>query len=176
MNALLLALLLTADPPRFLGGVEPHPLDTLGPVDERPSVAACSVDTLRESVSCVLDGRALLPKSEGDRQRMAKDNVAVALGLGEALCRERAAALDADGKEQAGRFQGCVTRVRQALKTCSLDGAEALLDADSRFSSLAQACYVGLAAAAQRTSVPDPPAPRPVVPANASSLSEVKQL
>lgn len=158
MTALLLALALAADPPRYLGGVPPHPLDTVGPVDERPSGSACSVDTLRASTRCLFDGRAVAAQGESDRQRQAQDNVALAVALGEALCRERSQALDAEPREQSARYQRCLKQVRAVTKVCSLDGAEALLDAERLFSVRAQRCYVGLAEATQRVSSPEAPA------------------
>jgi hypothetical protein len=154
-------------------------MDQPGPVDDRPSVSACSVETLRTSVGCLLDGRPAVASGEADRQRQARDNVALGLSLGESLCRERASGLDAEPKEQAARFQTCLGRVKLATRACALGGAEALLDAEGHFSTRAQSCYVGLAEAAQRVTVPDAPPPPPAArpePPPSRTLSEAKQL
>ena len=157
ITTLMVALAFSADPTqpgRYQGGARPTPLNAPGPVDERPSVIACSVDTLRTSVQCLFDARPLAAAdSPAARTRQASDNKAAAQLLGDKLCRARVETLDLTDQERLARLQGCLSRVKAALPVCTLEGKEALLDADSQFGAQGQACYVALAEAAQRVSV-----------------------
>jgi hypothetical protein len=146
--SLLLVLLLAQAEPRYLGGAQPHPLNEVGPVDERPSVAACSLETLRSGRSCLLDGR---PAPATDHASQLRSNVKIAREVGESLCRSRQAGAP-DDPEAA--LRACLARVERAASGCSLDGAEPLLDADGHFSQRAQPCYANLATAIQLTVVP----------------------
>jgi hypothetical protein len=170
----VLTMALAADPTepaRYLGGAKPTPLNAPGPVDERPSVVSCSVETLRTSVGCFFDGKPLAaPENDAARTRQATDNRAAAQLLGEKLCGHRVQAVDTTDKDRLVRLQACIARVKAALPACSLEGKEALLDTESRFSPLGQACYVALAESAQRVSVAaaDPePQPTPDAPKRA---------
>lgn len=176
LASFVLALALAADPPaeptRYLGGAKPTPLNAPGPVDERPSVVSCSVETLRTSVGCFFDGKPVVAAdTDAARTRQATDNRAAAQLLGEKLCGHRIQTIDATDKERLVRLQACVARVKAALPACTLEGKEALLDTESRFSPLGQACYVALADSAQRVSVaaadPEPQHPAPDAPKRA---------
>jgi hypothetical protein len=147
MSLLLFVLLAQADP-RFLGGAPPHPMNEVGPVDERPSSSACSLETLRSGHSCLMDGR---PAPATDRASQARSNVKIARDTGEALCRSK---LEGEADASVAAFRACAGRVERASVSCRLDGAEPLLDEDGNFSRRAQQCYAKLAAAIQLTLVP----------------------
>jgi hypothetical protein len=169
--ALVLLALLGADPektPRFEGGVPSTALNATPTSNPQPSAVACSAETLRASTQCLFDGRALVT-ADADRARQAKLNRATAQDLGEALCRDRLAAVELEPKVQTSRLAECVARVKRALPACSLEGKEALFDAESHFSSEAQACYVALAEAGQLVTNPSAPPPEAVVPRGTSS-------
>ena len=153
MLILIAALVLTADP-RFVGGAQPTPLGVPGPVDQNPSIQACTTQTLRLSSKCVFDAHPHQPVSENERQKQAKDNLELALTLGKGICRERAAPTDLDPKEKSRRASACVDNATRAAGACSLNGAETLLDAEGRFSTRARACYESLATALQSADVP----------------------
>lgn len=176
---LFLVVVLNQAPPRYLGGVEPQPLDKPGVADDSPSVHSCSLETLRSSVQCLFDGRPAAAVSEADRTRQARDNVSLALSLGEGLCRERASKLSGGEAEQAEHLRSCVVRTREASKSCALEGLEALLDASGSFSPKGKRCYHELAASIQLVGVPRvrPEAVRPeAVPAQHSHQNEVHAL
>ena len=143
----LVLLLLTQTDPRYLGGAAPHAMNEVGPVDERPSVHSCTVETLRSRTGCMLEGR---PPAATDRAAQARANVTLARETGEALCRLHAATAP-DGE---ATLRGCFKRIEIASKVCALEGAEALLDAEGDFSRRAQRCYSELAAATQLSLVP----------------------
>lgn len=157
MRSLVLLALLTQADNRFVGGAAPHPLATTGPVDGRPSVIACSVETLRQRTQCLFDGK---PAAASDRARQAEENRRIAASVGEAMCKQ---AIDREALEQreaASAFKACLARTRLAVRHCDLDGAEALLDAEGLFSPRAGVCYGELSAAFQLVSTPAaPPAP-----------------
>jgi hypothetical protein len=153
MTFLLLALLAQSDP-RYLGGVAPHRLDAPGPVDDRSSLLACSIETLRQRAGCVLDGK---PMWATDRAQQQLDNRRIATSIGDSLCREVTASLGAQAKETEDRLRSCLLRVQQAASSCTLDGAEALLDATGLFSPHATVCYGELAGAVQLVLAPAAP-------------------
>lgn len=170
-TALVLLALLGADPekeaPRFQGGAPSTALNATPTANAQPSVVSCSAETLRASTQCLFDGRALVAP-DAERARQAKQNRATAQDLGEALCRDRVAAVELEPKEQAARLADCVARVKRAMPSCSLEGKEALFDAESHFSPEAQACYVALAEAGQLVTTPLPP-PEAVTPRSTSN-------
>lgn len=154
-------MLLSAEPPRFLGGASPTPLSVPGPVDQTPTLQSCSTETLRRSSRCVFDARPIQADGETARKRQAKDNLDLAVTLGHGLCRERLMPADTDLKEKNRRMSSCVEGAVRASIGCSLDGVEALLDAEGRFSTRARACYESLAAALQSADAPVAPRSAP---------------
>ncbi len=164
MTSLVLLAVLAQAEPRYAGGAAPHPMNSVGPADPRPSAIACSTETLRARSACVLDGR---PMWATDKGQQLLDNRRIAASVGESLCREGAEALAAEARDRGERLKSCLTRVQQAAKSCELDGVEALLDAAGLFSSRAGVCYAELAGAAQLLAVPavspEPPPARSTV-------------
>src|SRR4051812_17115472 len=71
MLLLVLPLLLTAEP-RYLGGAAPTPLRQPGPVDQRPTLDACSTQTLRKSSQCVFDSHPHKSDSEAAKKKQSK--------------------------------------------------------------------------------------------------------
>jgi hypothetical protein len=167
MTFLLLALLAQSEP-RYQGGVSPHPLSTIGPVDDRSSVLACSTQTLRARAQCVLDGK---PMWATDRSQQQGDNRRVATSIGESLCRENVESLGAEATEKGERLKACLARVQQAAKSCELEGAEALLDATGLFSPHAAVCYGELAFASQLALTPAAPASPPPPPRSGPAMA-----
>lgn len=164
MLFLALSMLLSGEPPRFLGGAPPTPLAVPGPVDQTPTLQACSTETLRRSTHCVFDARPMVADSDAARKKQAKENLDLAMTLGKGLCRERLKATSTDAKEQARRVSLCLDGTLRVSNGCSLDGVEALLDAEGRFSTRARACYEALAEALQSADVPLAPRAEPVEP------------
>ncbi len=152
-------MLLTAEPPRYLGGAAPTPLTVPGPVDGTPTSQACTTETLRRSIRCVFDARPIQHETDAARKKQGKDNLEVAVALGKGLCRERLVAADLDGKEKSRRLSSCEDATIRAAAGCTLDGTDALLDAEGRFSGRARSCYEALATSIQLSDAP--PAPKP---------------
>ncbi len=114
LTTVLPALTFSADPSepgRYQGVAPATPLDVPGPVDERPSLIACSVATLCTSVRCLFDAQPLA----------AADPPASQL-LGDKLCRARVEALDVTDQERLARLQACLSRGKAALPGCTLEG------------------------------------------------------
>jgi hypothetical protein len=156
----LLLMVLAQPDPRYLGGAAPHPLNRVGPVDESPSVQACTVTTLRQRTPCSFEGT---PPDAPDAARQAEANVKLVLALGDALCRERAAAAGTAARDRDARARICMDRVRALAPACAVDGEASLLDASGAFSPRAKDCYLELAGATQLAAVPEPP-PEPGEP------------
>ncbi len=154
MLTLTVVLLLSAEPDRFLGGAAPHPMTAPGPVDTSPSGQACTTLTLRHSSKCFLDGRATVVTTDAARKTQAKNNLEAAKNLARGLCNERLEPGQLEPKEKKRRMDLCVAGATSAATSCSLDGAEVLLDAEGRFSKQAGACYDALATALQSADVP----------------------
>ena len=149
MFALVLSLL--AAEPTFIGGVAPQPLSiTPMPVDEAPTGSACSTETLRRSTACHFDARPAVAVSDSDKDRQAKDNLALAEKIGRGICQQRSAS-KADASQ---RLTQCAARIRSAVAECDLEGTEALIDTQGRFSTHARGCYASLAEALQVGEVP----------------------
>ena len=144
MYALTAWLVLAADP-RYLGGAPSTPLNVPSPVDQSPSVHACTVQSLSHSSDCVFDAHALAPEGQDARRKQAKDNLGLARSLSAAICKERIAPAELELKEKARRATACLENTRRASAMCSLDGLEALLDAEGRFSPRGRECYQCLA-------------------------------
>lgn len=151
-----LVLFILAAEPKFMGGVEPQPLSTTPmKVDETPTGSACSTETLRRSKACHFDARPAAAASEADRDRQAKDNVDLAERIGRGICLQRNVAKTSD---LTARVNACGTRVHAAAQECDLEGVEALIDTQGRFSTHAHGCYVSLAEALQLGDLPATPA------------------
>lgn len=152
--------------PMYRGGAAPHAMNTVGPVDESVGTSPCTVETLRERVRCTFDGK---PAPAVDPERQRQDNQRWAAAIGQALCYQRAEQTTASTSERATLARACIARVEATLHACTLDGAEAPLDASGLFSPRAQGCYVALASATQETSVPAPSREPAAAPASSSS-------
>ncbi|MFZ5441210.1 MAG: hypothetical protein ACOZQL_14470 [Myxococcota bacterium] len=154
----LLLMLLSGEPERFLGGASPTPASKPGPVDQAPSLLACSTTTLRDSSRCVFDARPEARATDAAKKKQAVENVELARRVSAGLCAERAPSTLSQPEKQR-RIAGCVKSTALAAEGCSLDGAEVLLDAEGRFSPLARRCYTELATALQLAELPPPSSP-----------------
>ncbi len=153
MLTLTVVLLLSAEPDRFLGGAAPNAMTSPGTVDTTPSGQACTSVTLRDSSRCFFDGRATVITTDAAKKTQAKNNIAAAKNLARGLCNERLEPSQAPN-EKKRRLELCLAGATSAAASCSLDGAEVLLDAEGRFSKQAGACYDALATALQSADVP----------------------
>ena len=157
MLATFVVVLLTADPPRYLGGAEPTPLRQPAEPDRTPSIQACTFDTLRTSTGCFFDSQPAQNETDAAKKKQAKTNLDLATALGTSACERRAMPSGIDARERRDRISSCTARVAKAVEaSCSLDGVEALLDAEGRFAKSARQCYGDLAAALQSGDVPNP--------------------
>jgi hypothetical protein len=139
MMLMMVTLVLSADPGS-------------GPVNATPALLACSVETLRMSGRCIFDSHPARVEEDVERKKQSRANVELAMGLVRDLCARRAPD-DLKPKPRIKRINGCVQLTMAAAATCSLDGVEALLDAEGRFSPYARACYQNLASAMQSADV-----------------------
>jgi hypothetical protein len=169
----LVVLVLSQVEPMYKGGAAPHALKDVGPVDESTGTSPCTVETLRQRVGCTFDGK---PGPAKDSEQQSRDNVRLAGAMGSALCRDRAEAAVDEPKEREARTRACVARIQVALRSCTLDGAESILDATGLFSPRAQSCYVELASATQLASAPDPLRELPALPPPPPVLPKVQRL
>jgi hypothetical protein len=157
MLTALVVVLFSADPPRYIGGAEPTPLRQPAEPDRSPSIQACTFDTLRTSTGCFFDSQPIQNDTDAAKKKQAKTNLDLATALGASACERRALPSGIDAKERRERISSCAARVAKAAEvSCSLDGVEALLDAEGRFAKSARQCYGDLAAALQSGDVPNP--------------------
>jgi hypothetical protein len=162
MVLMVLSLVLSADP-RYLGGADATPLTKPGPVNTNPTLEACTVETLRISGRCIFDSHPAQVEKDAERKKQSKVNVELAAGLVRDLCARRVPE-DLEPKERSKRIDACVQVATPSAATCSLNGVEALLDDEGRFSTHARACYENLASAMQSVDVPGPESQRNEAP------------
>ena len=161
MLAAVVVVLLTADPPRYQGGADPTPLSQPTEPDRSPSAQACTADTLRLSTECFFDANPTQNDSDAARKKQAQVNLDLAARLVSNACQRRAMPAGLDAKEKSARVNACTNRAAKMLENCSLDGVDALLDADGRFAKSAKRCYGDLASALQSGDVPNQPRNEP---------------
>ncbi len=156
-TALPVALALAAEP-FYAGGAPPQAINKSQHLRTSPSEFACSIDTMLKGQACVFDAEAPSKAAPVNVQAQSKENQKAAAQVVRQACQQHAqktAKLSSGDKARPQAQAACEKAMAKHAIDCSLEGAEALLDAQGRFSSKAQACYFDMATAFQKLTTAD---------------------